>query len=81
MMRLNRLRHLKHVETETDEGRWCDLGKATGGLRRYFAKHGMVEPRPGISGMSWRDVKITPKGRESLRAAHAEYIQKRGGLT
>lgn len=80
MMRLNRLRHLKRVEQATDAGQWCDLGRATHGLRRYFARHEMVEPRPGIHGPSWRDVKITEKGRVSLRAAHAEYIQKRGGL-
>jgi hypothetical protein len=81
MMRLSRLRHLRRVEAATDEGRWCDLGRATQGLRRYFARHGLVEPEPRNGGVSWRDVKITPKGRESLRVAHSEYLQKRGGLT
>lgn len=78
MMRINRLHHLARIEQATG---WCDLGRATQGLRRWLARHELVVPRPGSCGPSWRDVKITDKGRESLKVAQAEYMQKRGGLS
>lgn len=65
MIRANRLRFLNALAT-ADGGLWMSRGM--GGMRRWFARHGLVEiePRTCLT-------RISAKGLEALRTGLAEY--------